>query len=256
MSDDSRRELVDAGGRVLATYVYDITGPDQWAEDIQAAPGVEIDEVVTAAMAQFAGWVAGGSDELCSALIAAGAKPRRHAFVMTLDLRTSPPPHTWRASGLPAGLRYTGLGGDPERLYEAYTGAYRPGHPDRGTLNQRETFEQTFLPLLRGEILGPVLASSSVIADDATLRAAAACILTDRDGTAWVAELFRDPAPLYAGTGGALLRHCLWRTAEHGIEKVGLAVTVGNAAQLLYEEAGFMIEATSRNVRIPTAEDR
>ncbi len=253
MSDDSRRELVDPGGRVLATYVYDITGRDQWAEDIQPAPGVEIDDVVAAAMAHFAGWVAGGPDELCSALIAAGAKPRRHAFVMTLDLRTSPPPHTWRASRLPAGLHYTGLDGDPELLYDAYAGAYRPGHPDRGSTDQRETFEQTLLPLLRGEILGPVLPSSAMIVDDDTKRAAAACILTDRDGTAWVAELFRDPAPLYGGTGGALLRHCLWRTAEHGIDKVGLAVTVGNAAQLLYEEAGFTIESTSRNVLIPPA---
>ena len=253
MSDDSRRELVDLGGRILATYVYDITGRDQWAEDIQPAPDVEIDEVVAAAMVDFAGWVAGGSDELCSALVAAGAKPRRNAFVMTLDLRTSPPPHTWRVSGLPAGLHYAPLDGDPELLYEAYAGAYRPAHPDRGSADQREAYEQTLLPLLRGEILGPVLPSSGMIVDNVTDRAAAACILTDRDGMAWVAELFRDPAPLYAGTGGALLRHCLWRTAEHGIGKVGLAVTVGNAAQLLYEEAGFVIEAMSRNVWSPPA---
>jgi ribosomal protein S18 acetylase RimI-like enzyme len=68
-----------------------------------------------------------------------------------------------------------------------------------------------------------------------------------------VAELFRDPAPRYAGTGGALLRRCLWRTAEEGIRQVGLAVTVGNSAQLLYEEAGFTVESMSRNVRIPAA---
>ena len=252
-SDDSRRELVGAGGRVLATYVYDITGRDQWAEDIQPAPGVRTDEVVAVAMEDFAGWIAGGSDELCSALVAAGAKPRRHAYVMTVDLVASSPPHTWASSGLPAGLHYAGLDGDPEVLYEAYAGAYRPGHPDRGSAGQRQTFEHTLLPLLRGEILGPVLPSSGAIVDADTKRAAAACILTDRDGTAWVAELFRDPAPRYAGTGGALLRRCLWRTAEEGIRQVGLAVTVGNSAQLLYEEAGFTVESMSRNVRIPAA---
>ena len=252
-SDDSRRELVDAGGRVLATYVYDITGRDQWAEDIQAAPGVRTDEVVAAAMEDLAGWIAGGSDELCSALVAAGAKPRRHAYVMTVDLVASSPPHTWASSGLPAGLHYAGLDGDPEVLYEAYAGAYRPGDPDRGSASQRQTFEHTLLPLLRGEILGPVLPSSGAIVDGDTKRAAAACILTDRDGIAWVAELFRDPAPRYAGTGGALLRRCLWRTAEEGIRQVGLAVTVGNSAQLLYEEAGFTVESMSRNVRIPAA---
>ena len=253
MSDDTRRQLVNPDGRVLATYVYDITGHDQWAEDIQPAQGVGIDEVVAAAMVEFAGWIAGGSDELCSAMVAAGAEPRRHAYVMTLDLTTSPPPRTWAASGLPAGLQYATLDGDPELLYEAYAGAYRPGYPDRDAADQRKTFEQTLLPLLRGEILGPVLASSGAIVDDDTKRAAAACILTDRDGTAWVAELFRDPEPRYAGTGGALLRRCLWRTAEEGIRQVGLAVTVGNTAQLLYEEAGFTIESTSRNVQIPTA---
>jgi ribosomal protein S18 acetylase RimI-like enzyme len=253
MSSDSRRQLVGADGRVLATYVYDITGRDQWAEDVRPAPGVGIDDVVAAAMVQFAGWVVGGSDELCSGLVAAGAKPRRHAYVMTVNLVASPPPHTWASSGLPAGLHYAGLDGDPELLYEAYAGAYRPGHPDRGSPSQRQTFEYTLLPLLRGEILGPVLPSSGAIVDGDTKRAAAACILTDRDGTAWVAELFRDPAPRYAGTGGALLRRCLWRTAEEGIRQVGLAVTVGNSAQLLYEEAGFTVESMSRNVRIPAA---
>jgi hypothetical protein len=49
------------------------------------------------------------------------------------------------------------------------------------------------------------------------------------------------------------LRRCLWRTAEEGIRQIGLAVTVGNSAQLLYEEAGFTVESMSRNVRIPPA---
>ena len=109
MSSDSRRQLVGADGRVLATYVYDITGRDQWAEDVRPAPGVGIDDVVAAAMVQFAGWVVGGSDELCSGLVAAGAKPRRHAYVMTVNLVASPPPHTWASSGLPAGLHYAAI---------------------------------------------------------------------------------------------------------------------------------------------------
>jgi ribosomal protein S18 acetylase RimI-like enzyme len=253
ISDDSRSELVGPDGRRLATYVYDVTGRDRWAEDIKLAPGVSLEDVVPAIMAEFAGWIAGGPDELCTALVAAGAKPRRHAHVMTLDLVASPPPQTWAASGLPAGLRYSTLGGDPEFLYEAYVGAYRRSDSDVGSAGPREDFDRNLVPLLRGEILGPVLDSSAVIVDGHTGRAAAACILTDRDGLAWIAEIFRDPAPRYAGTGGALLRRCLWRCARDGVQRVGLAVTVGNAAQLLYEEAGFIIESTSRNVFIPAA---
>lgn len=253
MSEDSRSELVDPDGRVLATYVYDVTGRDRWAEDIKLAPGMSLEDVVPAIMVEFAGWIAGGPDELCAALVANGAKPRRHAHVMALDLVASPPPQTWAASGLPAGLRYTSLGRDPEFLYEAYIGAYRRSDSDVESAGPREDFDRNLVPLLRGEILGPVLDSSAAIIDDATGRAAAGCVLTNRDGLAWVAEIFRDPAPRYAGTGGALLRRCLWRCAQNGIQRVGLAVTVGNAAQLLYEEAGFTIESTSRNVFIPAA---
>jgi GNAT superfamily N-acetyltransferase len=239
-----------ADGRRVATFVR-ITGRTaDWAEAIEPVDGVNPHDVAAAVLRELPGYIAEAPVDVCEALLRSGARPRRYAHVMNLDLTTHPPAAAWGSLVLPAGLRYAELG-EPDLLRAAYLGAFWPAsrgaRPDAGPLD----FEENFRSLTRGEALGPVLPSSGQIIDDGLGRGVAACVITDRDGSPWVGELFRDPASRYAGLGGALLRHCLWLAASHGVRSISLAVTVGNPAQQLYESVGFTVESTSRTVYVP-----
>lgn len=245
--------LTDPAGREVLSYVRVRTGPESWVTEPRIPPGVRLDEVVPVVMRELPGWIVDGDDELVTALISAGARRRRHAAVMNYDLEGSSVPASWAAPVLPAGLRYGPVDPDPERLFVTWVRAYPPGHPDAPNGNTRADFEVDLVPLLSGEILGPLLPVSGCVLDPAAPdRAVAACLVNDRPGEGpWISEVFRDPDPSYAGTGAALLRRSLWLGSQAGLGTVGLAVTVDNPAQHVYAKVGFRVSSTALNCVIP-----
>lgn len=248
-----RSVLTDLAGREVLSFVPVTTGAQPWVTEPRISPGVQLDEVVPAVMRELPGWIVDGDDELVTALISAGARRRRHASVMGYDLAAAPVPDQWAAPPLPAGLNFTSVDPDPERLFATWIRAYPPGHPDAPNGNTRADFEVDLAPLLSGAILGPLLPISGCVLDSAVPgRAVAACLVNDRpDEGPWISEVFRDPEPRYAGTGTALLRRTLWLASKAGLRSIGLAVTVGNPAQRVYAKVGFRVTATAVNCIIP-----
>lgn len=248
-----RSVLTDSAGRELLTYVPSTTGAQPWVTDPTIPPGVQLHEVVPAVMRELPGWIVDGNYELVTALIEAGARHRRRASVMTYDLVGAPPPADWAEPPLPAGLGYTPIGDDMEAMYSTYVNAYSPGHPDSYGGNARHGFETELVPLIRGEILGPLLPASGWVVDEAAPgRAVAVVVINDwPDEGPWISEVFRDPNPRYAGIGAALLRRALWHAARAGLRTVGLAVTTGNPAERVYAKVGFRVTSTALNCIIP-----
>jgi GNAT superfamily N-acetyltransferase len=171
-----------------------------------------------------------GDAALGTALIAAGARPIRHAHVYTHDLRDLP----GAGEGEPLGDRTA------DDLAPAFAAAFGPDHPD-GDRDPHASLHH----LTGGELLD----ASGVSVRDGGVVAA---ILIGRFegeppfGGPWVMELFRDPA--HPGTGRALLERALHRTAAAGLPALGLAVTDGNPAARLYEALGFRRVLSARSV--------
>jgi hypothetical protein len=185
---------------------------------------------VPAILAELRGWRVAGDADLGVALIAAGARPVRHAHVYTHDLKAIPGP----GEGEPLGDHTV------DELAPVFAAAFGPGHVD----GDRDPVAS--LHHLTG---GELLDASGVIVRDGRVVAA---ILVGRFegeppfGGPWVMELFRDPA--YPGTGRALLERSLHRVAAAGLPALGLAVTEGNPAVGLYEAVGFRRVLSSRSV--------
>jgi GNAT superfamily N-acetyltransferase len=183
-----------------------------------------------AILAELRGWRVAGDEALGEALIAAGARPARHAHVYTHDLRELPGP----GAGEPLGDRAI------DDLIPAFAAAFGPDHPD-GFRDPRASLEHT----TGGELLD----GSGVIVRDG--RVVAAILIGRFDGEPpfggpWVLDVFRDPA--YRGTGRPLLERALHLCAEAGEPALGLAVTEGNPAAGLYEALGFRRVLSSRSV--------
>jgi hypothetical protein len=185
---------------------------------------------VPAILAELRGWRVAGDAALGAALVAAGARPVRHAHVYTHDLKAIPSP----GEGEPLGDRTI------DELVPVFAAAFGPGHPD-GVRDPRASLLQA--------TDGGLLDASGVIVRDGRVVAA---ILVGRFegeppfGGPWVMELFRDPA--YPGTGRAVLERALHRSAEAGEPALGLAVSDGNRAAGLYEAVGFRRVLSSRSV--------
>jgi GNAT superfamily N-acetyltransferase len=185
---------------------------------------------VPAIVAELRGWRVAGDAALGTALIAAGARPVRHAHVYTHDLKAIPSP----GEGEPLGDRTI------EDLVPAFAAAFGPGHPD-GDRDPHASLQH----LPGGELLD---ASGVIVRGGAVVAA----LLIGRFegqppfGGPWVMELFRDPA--HPGTGRALLERALHRAAAAGLPALGLAVTDGNRAAGLYEAVGFRRVLSSRSV--------
>jgi len=249
-----RRDLTDAAGRTVVSFAPITTGSQPWATEPEVPDGVRLDEAVPIVLRELPGWIVDGNERLVRALIEAGARRRRQASVMRYDLVEAPPPAGWAEPPLPAGLRYTPIGDDMEAMYGTYVAAYPPGHPDSHGGNARHEFENDLVPLVRDEILGPLLPASGWVVDDAVPGRAVAVVLINDwpDEGPWVSEVFRDPDPRYAGIGTALLRRALWHAADAGVRAVGLAVTSGNPAERVYARIGFRVTSTALNCVIPT----
>lgn len=178
-------------------------------------------------------------------LIAAGATLERHAHQMRLPL-----PVAHRAE--PEFTRFESGGQPPvpwPQVLPAFLAAYPPGHPDH-LPGGEELIETYLIPYSAGGRLGAPICEASAIAIRGD-HAYAGILVVDRPGEgAWVCDIWRDPDPVYAGAGTALLR---WAASQLvGYPSLGLVVTVGNDRALrAYERAGFTIESTSWRLRLP-----
>jgi GNAT superfamily N-acetyltransferase len=134
-----------------------------------------------------------------------------------------------------------------EELRPAHEAAYGPGHPDRSV-----EVGQGLAPLLEGGVVGPVMPCSRMaVVGGEPVGAAIVCDAPAEPpfGGPWLAELFR--APDERGVGALLLDATLWQAAADGLRSIGLAVTEGNGARGLYEDAGFSLVLSAYTVRIP-----
>jgi hypothetical protein len=188
------------------------------------------DATVPAIVKELPGWRVAADEALGEALIAAGARPFRHAHVYSHDLRRLPGP----GEGEPLGDHTL------DDLAPAFAAAFRPDHPD-GIRDPRASLHH----LTSGQLLD---ASGVIVCEG---RVVAAILVGRFDhppplGGPWVMELFRDPA--YPGTGRPLLERALHRIAEDGLPALGLAATHGNPAVRLYEAVGFRRVLSARSV--------
>jgi GNAT superfamily N-acetyltransferase len=177
--------------------------------------------------------------DLARQLLAAGARQRRHARLMTHDLRDVPAQIDPRVVPLTASA---------EELIPVHQSAYRPDHPDYELSKDTSAIGQ----LLRGELVGPLLNASRMAVDDGHIVGAA--ILNDFPGEPphagpWLSEIFRNPA--FGGIGRALLDGALAAAAADGLPALGLVVTGGNPAAGLYEDAGFRTVREDISVYMP-----
>src|SRR4029453_12287091 len=102
------RLLVDREGSVLARFQDDARDGMRWADLFELADGTTPEQVAPAVLADLPGALVSGSEAVGLALVAAGARRRRHAHVFSRDLRADPPP-PWRPSRVPDGVRLTPL---------------------------------------------------------------------------------------------------------------------------------------------------
>jgi GNAT superfamily N-acetyltransferase len=177
--------------------------------------------------------------DLARELIAAGATQRRHARLMTHDLRdvqTHVDP------------RVVPLRASAGELLPSHRAAYRPDHPDYAIARAQDPIGK----LLNGELVGPLLDASRMAVVDG--RIVGAAIVNDFPGDPpsagpWLSELFRDPA--VPGIGRELLRGALAAAAADGLPALGLAVSGGNRAGELYLEEGFETVREDISVTMP-----
>jgi GNAT superfamily N-acetyltransferase len=205
-------------------------------------------------LADLAGALVSGDEALGRALVAAGAAPHRHAHLYSWDLRATPPPG-WEPAHAPPGVRITDLDRPAADLVDAWRAAFPPGHPDHLGGPPPAGVERELADQLAGRVLGPLLPCSGLAAAGDG-RVVAAVIVTDRAGEPphggpWVCDLFRHPAPEWAGLGRLLLERALHLGAELGLPALGLAVTDGNPARRLYQTLGFRHLSSSLNVLVP-----
>jgi hypothetical protein len=177
--------------------------------------------------------------ELARALIDAGATPRRHARLMTHDLRDVPAQVDPRVVALKASA---------DELLPSHQLAYQPDHPDYEMSRDTAAIGK----LLRGELVGPLLGASRMAVHED--RIVGAAILNDfpgkpPDAGPWLSELWRDPA--VPGIGRELLRGSLAAAAADGLPALGLVVSGGNPAGELYLDEGFRTVREDISITLP-----
>jgi GNAT superfamily N-acetyltransferase len=218
------RSLHDDDGTPIARYLHTAGSADL------VQPAVPVERAVPVMLRAWSGMRVSGPVALGRALVAAGARPLRHAHVYSHPLDAVPRE--------PPGLRP--LDRPAEELLGAYDAAFPPGHPDR---------TEPPLPHLGAVIAEGLLDASGIAVEDGRVVGAVLVgELREVDpplGGPWVMEVFRDPG--YPGVGRALLERALARV---GGPSLGLAVTERNPAVRLYERLGFQRVLTSFSVQL------
>jgi hypothetical protein len=209
------------------------------ADLLEPADGIGLEELRDACLSELRGWTIVAPVELAHALLDAGATKRRHATLMTHDLRAVPAEIDERVVPLTVSAA---------ELLPVHRSAYSPDHVDHAFASQ----EDPLGPLMAGEVIGPMLACSRMAVVDGAVVGAA--IVNDFPGEPpnagpWLADIFRDPA--HPGSGRALLRGVLTAAASDRHPALGLAVSGGNPAVELYSAEGFTVVREDISVDLP-----
>lgn len=247
------RLLTDDDGRLVARFLEAFREGRRFADLLEPVEGASNQVLVGAALANLRGWGVASPPELARELMAAGARPARHAHVMRRSLAGAVPA-AWQQATFP-GIAIGPLDCAPAAIAPAMLSAHPPDHPDFEPGEDKLPNVVTRLErLIDGHDAGPVLPCSRVAVDaNGSVRGAA--IITEilrREppmGGPWLAELYREPG--WSGLGAALLRAALWQAAADGHPAIGLAVTEANAARGLYEATGFELVSSWLNVDLP-----
>lgn len=243
---EQRQTFAGPDGRPVLTYLPGTRDGHPWA-DLAEVVGPD---PVPAILAGMSGWAVSGSVELGEELIRHGARTMRHAHGMRRELVADELPPEWADARLPDGLRAAPCDRPARELFPAWRAAFAAGHPDHFPGADEEALATQLVPLLTGDMLGPVLPCSALVVD-AEDRVVAGVVVTDRDGLPWIATVFRLPEAGRAGLGSVLLRRMLADAASRGLTEIELAVSEGNPARHLYETLGFRITDTSLTVVVP-----
>lgn len=244
---DRTNALVSPAGRIVLEYTFN----QQERPTAEAAIAIgDLHEAVEAVFDNLGGWwLTSGDEELIDALLDAGATLARHVHLYTLSIGEG-------AVVPEAGLVDLVLGIDcsPLELAALAVRAYPSDHVDFETADIEEA-SQEFVHLLDGTLVGPLIASASGVVRSEG-RLVAACLISRAEGPPpgggpWVSDIFRDPAPAFAGLGRVLLRKAVSALAVMGETSLGLAVTEGNAAEGLYRRLGFRLVYSRRKLAIP-----
>jgi GNAT superfamily N-acetyltransferase len=247
-----RTALPGPDGVPCATYVRDERDGLPLADRLQPREGWATATIATAALTQLPGWlVAVHAGPLATWLLAAGAVRRRYAHVLRLDLASTA---AHAPASLPAGVTLAPLTVDAvtDALGAVSLAAYPPGHPDADPAETPATALAELRQIAAGQVIGPLHPASAVAVRGG--RPVGAIFVNVRPGTGpWITELFRLPGPEGRGLGAALLA-----AAAHGVRRaggttIGLAVTDGNPARVVYEKRGFVLFESAMTLLLPAA---
>ncbi|MFF0307034.1 GNAT family N-acetyltransferase [Streptosporangium sp. NPDC004379] len=266
-----RKTLTGPDGAPVIGYVEDVREGRPWARHVEElGPGA-----VDAVMANLSGWAVSAPVEFAGRLVARGARTLRHAHRMRCDLpavrpaatsgaRSTPvapgDPRPTPAGAAPDGFRFVSWDREPADVFPAWFAAYPPGHPDHRSRDPRKALDEELTPLMRGEVIGPLLPCGVLAVRDAAGDAGdvtgngeevvGGVLVTDSNDGPWLTEVFRHPDRSPRGLGSLMLSAVLSRAAADGLTEIGLAVTEGNPARRLYERLGFQVVTTSITVLI------
>jgi hypothetical protein len=218
VQDPSRRTLTDENGLPVARFVHFQDGPIRVADLLELE--VPLERALPYLRTELRGMRVAGPESVGRALVAGGARFRRHSHAYTHDLVALP--------RLDETYELTPLDRPASELLPLYLRAFAPGHPDR--LEPPEA-ERHLAGLLRNGLLdssGLALRDGEVVA---AILVGTAAELPPPFGGPWVMEVFSTAR----GAGRALLARALHRSRG----SLGLAVTEGNPAVRVYESLGF-----------------
>jgi GNAT superfamily N-acetyltransferase len=164
-------------------------------------------------------------------------------YVMRRQLPANAPEEWRRAAAPPDGARLVEADRPSADLLAARLRAFAAGHVDHAP----ERAQAAVLDrIVSGREAGPLLPCSRLAVADAEGEVVGVALVTDPpavggEGGPWIADIYRDPSPEWAGLGTALLHAVLVAAVEQRHAAIGLAVTEGNPARRLYERLGFRI---------------
>jgi ribosomal protein S18 acetylase RimI-like enzyme len=250
----NRQVLVVSGQRMLAYSRYERIDGQPWADGVWVPPDVDVNAATELAIDSWPGWVCSSGDErVVRSLRARGATELRHAHQMTHRLTDLPRPAS--DGFIVESLDAQTLAASSYEIGATAWHAYPPGHPDHEWADVAAA-QCSMRNTAAGEVLGPMLAASTV-ARDHDNAVLGACLIVDRegpvpDGGPWILDVFRDPSTRYAGVGSALIGGSMRVLARAGAPALGLVVTHANTrARQVYERLGFVPVSQSWTVTLP-----
>ena len=260
-----RTTLRDEAGDVVLVFSASESTRESipWADGVWVPPSVPIIDAVGRALDAMPGWRFSTSDRsLARAMLAAGARQRRHAHIMTTSSPEPPPPAPDVATD--SGLRVEPLTAAQVDRHALALGAlsyraYPAEHPDAFDGDEAAAISQV-RAIARGEMLGPLMSESRVALVDG--RIVGACLVVDRPGAPpyggpWVIDVFRDPSSPVRGVGTAMLADVLRAAREAALPGLSLTVSHDNRpARRLYRRLGLTEVDESWTLALPKEDER